>query len=539
MTTFDLIRQPWVPVTVAGQREDVSLLDALTQAHEMDGLGLDDPLQAVAVLRQALLPVVVDALGVPRDEGQSADRWDEAVLDSARIGAYLDEHAARFDLFDETAPFAQVAGLRTEKNELKSVSLLIPAMASGNNVPLFSVRTEADPPSLTPAQAARALLAAHCWDTAAIKSGAVGDPQTAGGKTTGNPTGPLGQLGVIVPLGRNLAETLLLNVPIVPAGLSPSDRPHWRRPPADPTWMRRPAEGLLDLLTWQSRRIRLVPEGGDRGEIVVRHVVLAAGDRLDHTPGDVEPHTAWRENPKPRAGEPPSRPVRHQAGRSAWRGLAAILATSAPTEDRITSSLLMRQIARLRAEDYLPSTLALQVLTVGVEYGNQSAVVEDVMTDQIPLPVLALMADSPVRGLVLEVVHQAEDLRQAANRLGDDLRAACGAEKLPWDRSQRLGDMLVHAFTPVVRRMLAGLQRDPGRVEAATRAWRQAAHRLCLDIAEPALAATPPEAFLGREVSERVAHRLATAEARYRAALTRVLGSAPSSTEDPPSIAGV
>lgn len=524
MTSFDLIHQPWVPVTEAGRRRDVSLLDALSHAHEIEGLALDDPLQTVAILRQVLLPVVIDAVGAPRNEAEWAEAWDAGAFDADRIGSYLAQHSQRFDLFHRDTPFAQVAGLRTERDETKPVSLLVPALASGNNVPLFSSRTEADPPTLTPAEATRALLTGHCWDTAAIKSGAAGDPKTSAGKTTGNPTGPLGQLGVVIPVGRTLAETLLLNVPILSTGVSPDDRPQWRREAATPVWHRRAASGLLDLLTWQSRRIRLVPEMTDDGSLVVRRVILAAGDRLDHTPGDVEPHTAWRQNPKPKADEPASRPMRHVAGRSAWRGLAALLATSTPTEDKVTAPLILRQVAGLRAEDYLPADYPLQVLTVGVEYGNQSAVVEDVIADQMPLPMLALAADSTVRALLLEVTQQADDLRQAANRLGDDLRAACGGDKIPWDRSQRLGEVLVHEFTPVVRRLLSGLQRQPERVDDAALAWRRTARRIALAAAEPVLEATPPGAFLGRQPSERISHRLSTAEARYRAAVSRTLG---------------
>lgn len=524
MTSFDLIHQPWVPVTEAGRRTDVSLLDALLRAHEIDGLSLDDPLQAVAILRQVLLPVLIDATGAPRHEAEWAQRWDAGPFDAEAIGSYLAQHRDRFDLFHADAPFAQVAGLRTARDETKPVSLLVPSLASGNNVPLFSSRTEADPPSLTPAEAVRALLTTHCWDTAAIKSGAVGDPLAKAGKTTGNPTGPLGQLGVVVPVGRTLRDTLLLNVPTLSTGVDPEDRPQWRRDPATPAWEQRAAAGLLDLFTWQSRRIRLVPEATEDDSLVVRRVVVAAGDRLDHTPGDVEPHTAWRQNPKPKAGEPASRPVRHVAGRSAWRGLAALLATSAPTEDKVTAPLVLRQVARLRGEDYLPVDYPLQVLTAGVEYGNQSAVVEDVIVDQMPLPVLALATDSAVRAVLLDVTRQADDLRQAANRLGDDLRAACGADKLPWDRSQRLGEILVHEFTPVVRRLLSGLQRQPDRVEDAALAWRRTARRLALAIAEPALNAAPPEAFLGRQATERFSYRLSTAEARYRAAVTRAVG---------------
>jgi CRISPR system Cascade subunit CasA len=188
-------------------------------------------------------------------------RWQRGEFAREPFDAYLDERAARFDLFHPARPFAQVAGLRTAKDETKPVSLLVPRLAAGNNVPIFSARTESDPPALTPAQAARALLAAHCWDTAAIKSGAFDDPAAKAGKTTGNPTGPLGQLGVIVPVGATLFHTLLLNLPILPQGLEPKDRPQWQADdPATSAWSARSAAGLLDPLTWQARRIRLVPE---------------------------------------------------------------------------------------------------------------------------------------------------------------------------------------------------------------------------------------------------------------------------------------
>lgn len=262
--TFDLVHEAWVPVLVAGRRQDLPLQDALVRAHEIDGLAMDDPLQAVAVLRQVLLPVALDALGAPRTEDEWGCRWEAGALGGGVLRDYLDQHAGRFDLFHPTCPFAQVAGLHTAKDEAKPVSLLLPAVATGNNVPLFSARTEADPPALTPAEAVRALLATHCWDTAAIKSGAVGDPEVRAGKTTGNPTGPLGQLGVVVPLGRSLAETILLNLRIIPQGLRGGDRPQWRAEPSTAAWRRRPSLGDLDLLTWQSRRMRLIPERGDR-----------------------------------------------------------------------------------------------------------------------------------------------------------------------------------------------------------------------------------------------------------------------------------
>jgi CRISPR system Cascade subunit CasA len=518
---FNLVDDNWIPLVEGPPL--VSIREALTKADAFAGLAVENPLETVAVLRQVLLPMYLDACGAPRTAAEWADRFGTGKLDAGRIEDYLKRHRERFGLFGAT-PFAQVAGLRTAKDETKPVSLLVASAATGNNVPLFAARTDADPPALRPDQAARAVLAAQCWDTAAIKSGAVGDPQAEkAGKTMGNPTGPLGALGVVVPFGRNLAETILLNTPILPQGLRSEDRPQWRAEPAGPTWRMRGAIGLLDLLTWQSRRIRLIPELDGSGGVVVRRVVLAAGDRLAQVPVDIEPHTAWQRVEKPKAGQAPQRPVRHVPGRAAWRGLAPLLATQSETDQKMTSSRLLIQLDDLRVEGRVPDDLAVQVLTVGVVYGNQSAVVEDVISDQIPLPVAALSPSSEVRRLLDDVVYQADRLREAANRLGDDLRQAAGGDKLPWDKGQRLGDVLVHQFTPVVRRMLAGLQKDPARADEADTAWRHTAARLAFDLAEPVLASMPPQTFLGRIDQRGHAQRASLAEARFKRSVRDIL----------------
>jgi CRISPR system Cascade subunit CasA len=528
MPSFDLVREPWVPVTVDGQRIVVSLLDSLTRAHEIDGLALDDPLEAVSVLRQVLLPVVLDAEGAPRSEADWEERFNSPVAGAHQRANYLARHASRFDLFHPAQPFGQVAGLRTANDETRPVSVLIASTATGQNVPLFSARTEADPPALAPADAATALLAAHCWDVAGIKSGAVGDLTVKGGKGYGSPTGPLGALGVVVPIGRTLAETLTLNTPIIRSGLSPDDRPQWRADPATSAWSQRQAVGLLDLLTWQARRIRLVSENAGDGRVVVRRVVLALGDRLEFTPLN-EPHTAWRRVDRPKAGMPPQRPIRHVAGRAAWRGLEPLLATQTTDDAPVSSTALIGQLADQRAQGRVPEDLPLQVLTVGLTYGTQSAVVDDAIADIIPLPLAALPQESDVRDLLDRVVRHAEELRRAANLLHDDLRRAAGGDKQPFDRGEHLGDVLIHRLGTVVRRMLAGLQNDSDHDDAAETAWRATARRLALEAAEPMLAAMPPTSFLGRS-DKRGSHRLSAAEGRYRRAVTSILGH---SSSDP------
>lgn len=547
---FDLVEDPWIPVVTAAGPELMSLRRCLVEADQILGLGVDAPLETVAVFRQVLLPVYLDAVfaaegsRLPRTPTEWAELWHAGVLDrwpswaassgeDTPVAAYLERYRDRFQAFGER-PFAQVGGLRTAGDKTKPVSVLIASAASGNNVPLFSARTEADPPALSAAEAIRAVLATQCWDTAAIKSGAADDPQVKAGKTTGNPTGPLGGLGVVLPLGGTLAQTLLVHVPMW-AGFAKGDRPQWRAEEdrADgPVWRSRPPRGLLDLLTWQSRRIRLVPEPGSDGDLVVRRVVLTAGDRLAdyRVPLDVEPHTAAQLS-KARKVQVP---VRHSAGQAAWRGMLPMLTTD-PTSVRGSTSWVLRQVGELQAWDVIGASYPLRVLTVGVQYGNQSAVVEDVIADMIPLPVAALKTrsdgggedgDSPYQALE-DMVRQAEELRQAANGLGNDLRLAAGGAKLPWDKGQNVGDRMVHEFTPPARRVLSGLQRNPEATEKARAAWTSTAGWIALDTADRVLNAVPPEAFLGRKEKDRPFRRAAVAEAYYRAAVRKILGLRP------------
>ncbi|MFI7048997.1 type I-E CRISPR-associated protein Cse1/CasA [Streptosporangium sandarakinum] len=531
MPVYDLVDSQWLPLRSKGAKrpEEFSLREALLHAHEFDGLVVDLPTHTPALLRQVLLPVVLHALGRPRDRAEWARRFHAGHFtreEQDKLCAYLEKRRARFDLFDAEAPFAQVGGLHTAKQETKGSALLVATAASGNNVPLFASRTEGDPLPLTPAQAARWLLHAHCWDTAAIKSGAVGDLQVKAGKTTGNPTGPLGALGAIVPMGRSLYETLMLNLPI---GAQPGDDlPQWAREPLKPAWKVRAATGLLDLWTWQARRIRLIPEETDDGTRVSR-VVLCAGDRLEAIP-EWEPHTAWAfaKAPKSATGTL-RRPQRHAPGKAAWRGLQALLASERQDGDGFETSVLLRQLAGLQAEDLIGFDYPLQVETIGITYGNQSAVVEDILFDSIPLPVSALRAEEDAYTVLLEVTEQAEDLAKAVNNLSADLRRAVGADPIPWDKGQRPGEFVLHALDPLVRRFLIGVRAsadDADLLEQGRIAWEKLARHRTWEVAERLLATATRGEFGGRTIEKdgrQLTYRLATAEQNFRRRLKAVL----------------
>lgn len=540
---FSLTDDPWLllPSVTGEPAQERSLRTVLLEAHEFGDLVVQIPTQRAAVFRQVLLPLIFDALGRPADEREwmnwfSAGRWSQE--QRSKLHEYLDEHRGLFDLFDPVQPFGQVAGLSTVKGETKNAGLVVATAATGNNVPLFASRTEGDAFSLTPAQAAHWLLHTQCWDTAAIKTGVVGDPQAKAGKTTGNPTGPLGQMGVTLLAGRSLFETLLLNVPV---GAKPTsnDLPQWKRrdpasprPAGTPQWQTRAPEGLLDLWTWQSRRIRLIPEATDEGLRVTR-VLVAAGDRMPHTP-EIEPHTMWRVEPTggrntgkgKSATTLPRRPLRLQPGKAAWRGLDALLAPERQSRDAgektngFATSRVLDQAGGLVPE--LGEGFPLRVELSGIAYGNQSAVIDDVMFDALPVPLAALDADSLVRSALLEVAEQAEQLATAVNHLSADLRRALGTDPIPWDKGHRPGELVLHALDSLVRRLLTGMRgvEDLERIETGQLAWEQLAWRRSWEIADRLLQAVPVAAFAGRSASqgegkpERI-HRVPLAEALF------------------------
>ncbi|MFF5407917.1 type I-E CRISPR-associated protein Cse1/CasA [Streptomyces misionensis] len=503
-----------------GAHQAVGLLNALCEAHTIRRLELPVHTMLPVVLRQLLLPVVIDALGPPRTRqewGERLNRGHFSPDERERLAHYLGpRYGDRFRLFDAERPFAQVAGLQALNGETKTAAQLVPSVASGNNVPLFSALSEADELLLTPGEAVLWLLHAHCWDTASIKTGAVGDPKAKNGKTTGNPTGPLGQLGVIVPTGRTLYETLLLNTPIMPDGLEPGDRPQWawdERPahlgckaPAEAAWSERPATGLLDLLTFQARRIRLIACETEQG-LRVHRAIVSAGDRLAQTP-ESEPHTAWHHTVKPKKGQPQRRPRRHTSGRAAWQGLGTLLAMTLPVEgDGPYTSLLLRQIGDLRGSGVLSGQYPLGVETSGLEYGTQSAVVENAIGDELPLPVQALLAeDAWLREVVLECVAQADQAARALDGLNNDLRRACGGDPLPRDKGSRPSAQFLHSLDQTMRRLLAGLRSvdvdDEEILDRAQLAWEKSVQIAADREAGLLLAAAPPRAVVGRTVKK-------------------------------------
>lgn len=533
--TFDLRTQPWLLArTLDGAVEQVSLVEVLARAHELGGLVGDVPTQTFA-LHRLLLALLHRS--VPWDHEDPDDHWAAAwrgeVDLAAAVAAHLDRHADRFDLLHPTTPFYQVAGLRTAKDGASSLTALVADVP--NNAQYFTTRGGAALQRIGLAEAARWVVHAHAFDVSGIKSGAVGDPRVRGGKGYPIGTGWAGQIGGILVEGANLHETLLLNL-VLPEGSPergrPGDTAVWERAPQGPgveVEGRRPS-GPADLLTWQSRRVRLSVAGDD-----VVGVLIANGDPLH--PRDlqaVETMTAWRRSEAQektlKSGVPVYMPRTHGPDRALWRGLPALLPLAdaggdtrgGPAKGFPAGALTW--LGHLIYRGYLDERYPLRTRAIGVGYGSQSSVVDEVVDDALLVHAVLLGEHGRLlRTAAVDAVAVTAAAVDALGALAANVAQAGGGERE--GSRDRAREMAYFALDAPYRTWLGSL--TPGADAQERRAvWERHVARTVRGLAEQVLDQAGAPAWVGREVRSGSGSRYLSsslAEVWFRADLHRAL----------------
>lgn len=504
--TFNLIDEPWILVRRAsGAVEEVSIRTALTDAGSIIDIVGEIPTQAFAILR-LLLAILHRAVDGPQD----ISHW-EAIRGSdherlARVTDYLDEVHGRFDLRDAERPFFQVAGLTSAGGEPSGLEKLIADVP--NNAPLFTTRLGPGLERISWAEAARWLIHVHAFDTSGIRTGAVGDPRSKGGKGYPIGTGWAGQIGGVHLVGTSLQETLLLNLVSTDdldlAG-GPDDLPPWERAPLGPGIEAGHGEeptptGPVDLYTWQSRRVRLI------GDSDVTGLVLAQGDKM--TPQnrhDAEPQTVWRYS------EPQTKrfkttiymPRLHDPARSFWRGIAAVLPAAAestsshgPASTRPPAVMVWH--ARLLNEGLVPAAGLIRLHAVGLTYGAQNSTVEEIIDDDIVLPSGLLRSGAErYQLLVKDEIERAEATANALANLAANLALAGGADVTDGPR-ERVRERFYAEAEREFRQWLVDVSVDDDATASSAR-WQQLLRTLAENIADSVLANAGTTAWAGRE----------------------------------------
>ncbi|MBA0050161.1 type I-E CRISPR-associated protein Cse1/CasA [Streptomyces sp. AJS327] len=516
--SFDLITRPWLTaLRTDGEFTELSLTEVFARAGEIRRLVGDLPTQELALLR-LLLAILHDAVDGPVDQEDWERLW-QAKDPFGGVPEYLERHRERFDLLHPEQPFFQVAGLHTAKHEVSPLNRIVADVPSGEA--FFSMRRPgADRLGL--AEAARWVVHAHAFDVSGIKSGMVDDSRVKSGKVYPQGVGWTGNLGGVFAEGDTLRDTLLLNlipyeVDILRPGRGALDRPIWRRQQPGPGAVDLDEEpetarptGPRDLYTWQSRRMLLHTEGEE-----VTGVVLGYGDPLTaHNRWDLEPMTGWRRSPaqeRKHGLKAVHMPLQHDPSRAAWWGLEAVLphlATGADSgrdvPERRTSGVV-RWLAMLANEGELPAHTLLRTRAIGAVYGTQQSVVDEVVDDEIPLPVILLHEEYPQYGtLALDAVRESEQGVRALGQLAGNLARAAGSD--PAAPSTAARDRGYGALDGPYRRWLAGLAAVPSP-ERARDEWRRTARRILTDLGRELLDTAGDSAETGRLVEHQKTKR--------------------------------
>ncbi|SDP94067.1 type I-E CRISPR-associated protein Cse1/CasA [Lentzea jiangxiensis] len=526
--SFDLISQPWLSArTTAGTTEQLSLAGVFRRAHELTGLLGDVPTQVFALSR-LLLGVLHGAMRGPRDIDEWEALWEADSLPADTIEQYLRRHGDRFDLLHPETPFFQVAGLHTAKQETSELSKLIADVPNGH--PFFTTRLGGRL-SLSFAEAARWVVHAQAFDPSGIKSGAVGDSRVKGGKGYPIGVGWSGLLGGVLPEGRTLKQTLLLNLISRDYGAlarrADEDLPVWERPPVGPAEEEpggRAATGPVDLYTWQSRRIRLVCEG----ERVVG-VLICNGERA--TPQNrhnVEPHTAWRRSQaqeKKLGVALVYMPREHEPERAIWRGLQSLLPGARATQSTDAAAYLSPTVLEWigRVDNEIGLDLAVRVRTIGMTYGAQSSTTADIIDDALSLhPILLRQDATDLAGVAVSCVAAAESAAKALGGLARDLAAAagCGRDEREGPRTRAIESAFAE-LDPRFRTWVAGLRADT-EVVAAQVEWHETANAVIRELGDYLISRAPAKAWRGRAVDKRLV-TLFDADRWFRAGLRKAL----------------
>lgn len=461
--SFNLIDQPWIPCTdLDGNIVELGIQETLIRAHHLREISGDSPIVTAALYR-LLLAILHRIHQGPSGYDSWGDLWADGhgSWSQAKIEEYLREQYSNFDLFDPKRPFYQAADDRVKA---KSVASMVMDVASGNNGTLFDHHTEEGGLTLTPAQAARHLIAAQAFGLAGLS----GLDQ----KFTYAPC--VGGVLFLVQ-GQTLFQTLALNllkyVDDLPIPKLREDLPAWEM--ADPFAPagRMIPNGYLDYLTWQNRRILLKPEARADGALIVRQMTMAPGLRMD---GDIQnPLMHYDANNKI---ERPF-PLRFSEPKALWRDSSALFQLRAKG---VRPPLTIDWLADLGQDGQVERSETRRLFALGM--ANDQAKMEFFRSERLPLrseylankelvdaldDALKMAEDvahqlwGAARTLATFLISPESDLPDAHKPQGEDLNQMMG----PWGVERRYWARLEAPFMET----LATMPDDPN---ATLKTWR-------------------------------------------------------------------
>ena len=506
-TEFNLLQEPWIRVRMRDYTvKEVSLTDALLHAQEYVDLAGEMPTQDAAMLRLllAVLHTVfsrVDAKGDPAPlvtTDKALLRWGElwklGHFPEQPLRDYLDKWQERFWLFHPERPFWQVpeAKIGTEYAASKLNGEL---SESSNKLRLFSAYAGNGKAELSYAQAARWLLSVNSYDDTSAKPKGKGLPSVGAGW--------LGKLGYIQAQGKNLFETLMLNLTFLQdaAKLWGENHPCWELDvprSAERTEIALP-DNPAQLLTLQSRRLLLHREGAK-----VVGFTLLGGDFFPRENAFAEQMTVWRDqDPKQskKTGAYTFVPSRHDPSRQFWREFPAVFCEEGGG---------MRKPGVVRWEELLQSDQGRQLdrrrmvcfRISGMKYGDKDFFVNDSFSDSLTFQAELLEAlKKPWRTKITTEIGNCERAAKIVGHLAQNLALAAGGGGEADSESARA--QFYFRIDQPFRRWLQSIDPELDDLDEKMAQWQEQAHQIAKELGRQMVEQAGTAAFVGHRIPDR------------------------------------
>jgi len=425
MSQFNLVNEKWIPVRfLDGNRDELGIRDTLLRSSDIAAIEDQSPL-VVAALHRFLLALLYRALEGPTDIEQAKKIFRDG-LPEDRIMYYLEKWGHRFWLFDDKYPFCQVPAYEPqEKNGVKEWKPW-PAISAEHNA--NNAKVLFDHVGMTAAGSIPTKIASR-W-LLACQTFALG-----GGNSdfTYTKSAPSATAMMVLPLGRNLQDTLLLSLVPQNREVLAEDHPIWEQDPilldALKKGVARPATGFADLYTWLTRAIKfnLTDSAEKICELALASGVECSSDTL------IDPMLGYR------IDEEKGRLPYQFRDRGIWRDFDSLL----PDDSKLAPKVIEHAAALTRSSrERFPKS----VLVLG--QANKKAKIEYWRMERFCLPE-ALIGDHFIRAEIRQLLTIAEETEKslwaACRSFARDILSRGGREPATKDTNSFIYQMPVNA----------------------------------------------------------------------------------------------
>ncbi|WP_067599466.1 type I-E CRISPR-associated protein Cse1/CasA [Nocardiopsis listeri] len=356
-SSFSLSTRPWLPVRSGNgsPAPPMGLYDLFTRAHELSDIELPFP-PSSAQLWRVLTLLTARITGL--DSAESLNDWyrqraqvlDQSHFSEASVGTYFSAWEHRFDLLHPERPWSQDPRLLEQCSKPSGVNKLAWGRTAGQNqVWLGGHHHDLDPVPLPPDEAAWHLLATLGYGPSGRCTA-----RKVGERSEANSTaGPLRGTVSFHPVGRNLFESLLLNIPYPGEEDEPGDvepAPWERDELPDPLAAPQESTGLAGTLLNQASHAVLLVPSSDGTQVVDAYVTWARRER------PVPPTDPYLIHQTSKEGRRYARPA--DASRAIWRDLDSLLSENG--QERFRPELFTYLTGRTSLPTDLRKTLRLR-----------------------------------------------------------------------------------------------------------------------------------------------------------------------------------